>query len=83
MKASQTTLNDIFAIAAKDEDLALVLSYIQVEYGLAELQGNWDGFVDAAAHYGQTFKSKSDVANNFGSNLVDFYDLFSVSEQLA
>lgn len=83
MKASQCSLDNVFAIAAKDEDLALVLSFIQVEFGLTELQGHWDGFVDASDHYQDTFKSKRDVANSFGSTLVDFYDLFGVAEQLA
>lgn len=83
MNASQCSLADVFAIAAKDEDLALVLSFIQVEYGLTELQGNWDGFVDASDHYEDTFKSKRDVANNFGATLVDYYDLIGVTEQLA
>jgi hypothetical protein len=83
MKASQCSLDHVFAIAAKDEDLALVLSFIQVEFGLAELQANWDGFVDSTDHYGQNFKSKRDVANNFGSSLVDFYDLIGVAECLS
>jgi hypothetical protein len=83
MKASQCSLQTVFNAAAKDEDLALILSFAQVEYGLTELQGLWDGFVDSSDHYETTFKSRKDVANQFAGSLVDYYDLFEYAEQLA
>jgi hypothetical protein len=75
MKASQCSLNYILSTAKNDAHLASVLSFIQVEYGLAELQGHWDGFVDASDFYGQTYSNKRDVANNFGEMLVEILEL--------
>jgi hypothetical protein len=80
MKASQCSFDTVFSIAKKNEDLALVLSFVQVEFGLIELQGNWEGWVGANDYYEQTFENECDVANNFGVSLVDLYDLFSVAE---
>ena len=83
MKASQCSLKTVFNIAKTDEDLALVLSFAQVEFGLTELQGLWDGFVDSADHYEITFQNRKDVANQFGGSVVDFFDLHTYAEQMA
>ena len=56
MKASDCTFDKMLVVAAANPMLAEAASYIQVEYGLAELQACWDGFVDTSDHYGQEFK---------------------------
>jgi hypothetical protein len=68
-------MRDLFKIASTDEDLATILSFVQVEYGLLELQGHWDGFCAASDNFGVSFKNKRDVANNFGAALVEFFEL--------
>ena len=83
MKATQCSLQTVFKAAEKDEDIALVLSFIQVEFGLAELQANWDGFVDSSEHYEITYKSRKDVANQFAGSIVDFYELHDYAQQMA
>ena len=83
MKATQCSLQTVLSAAKKDEDIALVLSFLQVEFGLAELQANWDGFVDSSEHYEITYKSRKDVANQFAGALVDLYELHDYAQQMA
>ncbi len=66
MKPSQITLDDIRALASGMPDLALALSFVQVEEGLDELVGMWDGFQDANNFFEQTFDDKRDCAVQFG-----------------
>lgn len=75
MKASQITLEDIRALASGLPDLALAISFVQVEEGLDELAGMWDGFCDANNFFEQTFDDKRDCAIQFGIALRELIEL--------
>ena len=72
MKASQCCLDDIFELAAVDEEVAVLLSFVQVEFGLSELRGHWDGFVEMSDDYHIDYDSKEDVTSNFTCALSEF-----------
>jgi hypothetical protein len=74
MKAGDMTLGEVRRLAAGIEELNLTLSFIQVEEGLLELEACWDGFRDAANHFGQEFDDKRDCAVQFGLSVADFYE---------
>lgn len=52
--------------------LAEATSFIQVEYGISELQASWDGFVQTSDHYGQNYKSRKEVYAEFANALADY-----------
>jgi hypothetical protein len=75
MKASQCCLDDIFELATVDEEVALLLSFIQVEFGLSELRGHWNGFVEMSNDYHIDYDSKEDVTTNFTFALAELTEL--------
>jgi hypothetical protein len=75
MKASKCSLHDIMLAAAADPELGFILSFVQVEYGLTELEGHWDGFSSASDEYQVNFRSKKQVASSFGFALREFFEL--------
>jgi hypothetical protein len=75
MKASQCSLDDIFELASVDEEVALLLSFIQVEFGLSELRGHWNGFVEMSNDYHIDYDSKEDVTTNFTFALSEIAEL--------
>jgi hypothetical protein len=72
MKAGDITLHDIRRLAAGIVELNLAISFIQVEWGLADLEACWDGFRDAADHFNQQFDDEHDCALQFGFALNEF-----------
>lgn len=72
MKAGDMTLYDVRAIATGVVDLNLAVSFIQVEWGLQDLEACWDGFRDTADHYNQEFDNELDCALQFGLALNEF-----------
>lgn len=75
MKASKCSLEDIFRIGLTNKDLGMILSFVQVEYGLVELQGHWDGFSSASDNYGLSFQTKKHVAASFAEALCEYFEL--------
>jgi hypothetical protein len=75
MKATDCSLNEVFQVAKTSKDLAMILSFIQVEFGMKELLSHWGGFTDVSDHYGVEFEDKRDVANHFGEALSGFFDV--------
>ena len=82
MKASQCCLDDIFELATIDEEVAVLLSFVQVEFGLSELRGHWDGFVEMSDDYHIDYDSKEDVTSNFTSALAEFSEYQPLSGQV-
>jgi hypothetical protein len=72
MKAGDMTLHDIRRMAAGIVDLNLAISFIQVEWGLNDLEGCWDSFRDASDHFNQHFDDERDCALQFGLALNEF-----------
>lgn len=57
--------------------LAESTSFIQVEYGLSELEACWQGFVDTSDHYGETFTSRKQICEEFTHALSDYIEYLS------
>lgn len=66
MLATEITLKDVFDVAKRNKALASALSFVQVEFGLDELQGHWEGFAQSNDFYDFHFSSKRDCAIQFG-----------------
>ena len=75
MKASETTLDVVRSLASSIPGLGTTLSFIQVEEGLKELEGHWEGFRDSSNHFDLTFDNERDCAVDFGMFLSEFYGL--------
>ncbi len=54
--------------------LAEATSFIQVEYGIHELRSCWQGFVDTSNFYGETFKSRKQICEEFTHALADYIE---------
>jgi len=72
MIASQVTFDQMRKVAANNPTLGVAASYMQVEYGLSELLACWDGFVHTSDNYGQEFRSRKQVCQEF-SNAINEY----------
>jgi len=72
MLATEMTLDDVFSVAKRNKALATTLSFIQVEFGLDELRGHWEGFAQSNDFYDFHFSSKRDCAIEFGTLLSEF-----------
>ena len=79
MKASDCSFETMCALAPQIPDLPLLLSFVQVEEGLSELRGHWDGFVDVSDDYGLVFSSRKQICNDFASVLSEFVELSEVA----
>jgi hypothetical protein len=72
MKASDITFESMMRFAAGNFTLAEATSYLQVEFGMAELQACWDGFVDTSNNAELTFKNRKTLCNEFTAALSDY-----------
>jgi hypothetical protein len=74
MKASEVTFEQMRRAARNNPDLGVPASYLQVEYGLAELEACWDGFVHTSDHYEQHFKTRKAIYEEFASAISDYLE---------
>lgn len=81
MKASNMTLAEVREFASEIVGLNIVLSFIQVEEGLTELEGHWDGFCDTSNNLSIEYDNNRDCAIDFGFSLAELYDLSGYSMQ--
>lgn len=79
MLASNVTFESMMRVAAVNKPLALATSYIQVEYGKDELLAAWDGFTHTADNYGQRFKSRKAVCDEFSNVLNEYIEYLGES----
>lgn len=79
MIASQCSFKQMMTIAAGNFMLAEATSFLQVEYGIAELRACWDGFVDTSDHYNQEFKSRKQICAEFANALADYIEYLGES----
>jgi hypothetical protein len=82
MKASECTFDKMMIVAAAAPMLAEAASYIQVEYGLEELQACWDGFVHTSDYYNQEFKSRKQICAEFTYALTEYIHYLGESSHL-
>lgn len=54
--------------------LALATSFIQVEFGVKELEAHWAGFVDSINYYQETL-TQIGLYNSFTEGLEDFIEI--------
>ena len=74
MLASVTTFEQMRKGARNLPELGVPCSYLQVEYGLSELQACWDGFVHSSDRYSQTFKTKKAIYLEFAHALSEYLE---------
>lgn len=79
MLASQITFDAMMRVACANHKLGVAASYIQVEYGISELQACWDGFVHTSDHHNLEFKSRKQVCEGFADALSDYIDYLGES----
>jgi hypothetical protein len=82
MIASNVSFEQMMHAAAANPNLGLATSYMQVEYGLNELQACWDGFVHTSDNYGQTFKTRKQICLEFTNALNDYLEYLGESVSL-
>jgi hypothetical protein len=79
MKASDVSFEQMRRAARNNSELGVPASYLQVEYGLDELEACWDGFVHTSDDYGLTFKTRKEVNQEFANALSDYLEYLGES----
>lgn len=74
MIASQCSFEQMQKYAKTSAELAQATSFMQVEFGKAELLACWDGFVDSSDGFGLTFKSRKQICENFSDALTSYLE---------
>ena len=74
MKASQVTFDRMMIYRKINRLLSDATSFMQVEYGVSEVQACWDGFIDTSDNAGLTFKDLADVCSHFAVALTDYIE---------
>ncbi len=74
MLASSVTFEQMRRAARNNSELGVPASYLQVEYGLAELEACWDGFVHTSDHYQQQFKARKEIYLEFANALSEYLE---------
>lgn len=72
MLASAATFEQMRKGARNLPELGIPCSYLQVEYGLSELEACWDGFVHSSDRYNQTFKTRKAIYLEFAFALGEY-----------
>jgi hypothetical protein len=79
MLASEVTFEKMRIVARNNSELGLPVSYMQVEYGLKELEACWDGFVQTSDNFGQEFNSRKQVCLEFANALNEYLEYLGES----
>ena len=79
MLASSVTFEQMRRAARNNPEIGVPASYLQVEYGLAELEACWDGFVHTSDHYSQHFKSRKEIYIEFANALSEYLEYLGES----
>jgi len=74
MIATDITFEQVRKAARNLPELGIPASYLQVEYGLAELEACWDGFAHTSDAAAQTFKSRKEIYQTFANALTDYLE---------
>ena len=80
MFASEVTFDKMRIVARNNPELGVPSSYMQVEYGLKELEACWDGFVHTSDAYGQEFQSRKQICLEFANALNEYLEC--IGEQI-
>ena len=79
MIASEVAFDKMRIVARNNPELGIPVSYMQVEYGLKELEACWDGFVHTSDAYGQEFKSRKQICLEFAHALNEYLEYLGES----
>lgn len=79
MRAIDITFEQMRIGARNNSELGVPASYMQVEYGLSELEACWDGFAHTSDNYGVTFKSKKAIYLEFANALSEYIEAMGES----
>jgi len=79
MRATDITFEQMRIGARNNSELGVPASYMQVEYGLSELEACWDGFAHTTDNYGVTFKSKKAIYLEFANALSEYIEAMGES----
>ena len=79
MIASEVTFDQMRRASRNLSELGVPASYMQVEYGLAELEACWDGFVHTSDAYGQSFKTRKAIYQEFADALSEYLEYLGES----
>jgi hypothetical protein len=80
MKASECSFTKMLETACYIPDLAMATSFLQVEYGLPDLEACWDGFVHTSDNYNQNFSTKTQICLEFTSALQEYLKFIQEKE---
>jgi hypothetical protein len=79
MIASEVTFEQMRRASRNMSDLGVPASYLQVEYGLLELEACWDGFVHTSDYHQQTFKTRKEIYQEFANALSEYLEYLGES----
>lgn len=74
MFASEASFEQMRRASRNLSELGVPASYLQVEYGLAELEACWDGFVHTSDHHGMEFKTRKAIFQEFAHALHEYLE---------
>lgn len=80
MKASQVSFDQMTKIASGNRVLGEATSFIQVEYGLKELEACWDGFSNSSDTYNREFKNRKEICAEFAEALSEYIEFLVESQ---
>ena len=79
MLASSVTFEQMRRASRNNSELGVPASYLQVEYGLLELEACWDGFVHTSDLHQQTFKTRKEIYQEFANALSEYLEYLGES----
>ena len=79
MLASDVTFEQMRRASRNLSELGVPASYMQVEYGLTELEACWDGFVHTSDAYDQSFKTRKAIYQEFANALSEYLEYLGES----
>lgn len=79
MIASDVTFEQMRKASRNIPGLAVTSSYMQVEYGLSELEACWDGFAHTSDAYEHSYKSRKAIYLEFSNALNEYLDYLGES----
>jgi len=77
--ASDVTFEQMRRASRNLPELGVPASYMQVEYGLSELEACWDGFVHTSDAYHQSFKTRKEIHQEFANALNEYLEYLGES----
>jgi hypothetical protein len=79
MIASDISFDQMMRVASANHKLGVSASYIQVEYGIGELEACWDGFVHTSDFHNLNFSSRKQICAEFANALSEYIEYLGES----